>query len=100
MENEKFERAGWSLFVELDPYEVAARDLEHMPLGERAELERYVLRHFGGLPEELPDIMRTHDDGRIEISSELDFLGNVIQWLTFYTIPREIKLVRNGERAS
>lgn len=96
----RFKLCRWSLFVELDPYEVAAQDVYPMSeLGEKAELERYLLRQFSRVSEALDTVMRTHDDGRIEITAgDIEFMGNVIQWITFHTIPREMRLVRNEER--
>lgn len=99
-EGERFERERWSLFLEFDPYEVQAKGEMLSVLGDRAELEAYVLREFGGLPEELPEIWLDHEDGRIEISTSiLDFQAKIMEWVTMHTIPREMKLVRNEERS-
>lgn len=96
---DRFERARWSLYVTFDSYEIQAQGEMLNPLGDKAALEGYVLREFGGLPEELPEIWLDHEDGRIEISTEvLDFLAKVMDWITMHTIPQEIKLVRNGDR--
>ncbi len=98
-ESERFERERWSLFLEFDPYEVQAQGEMLHPLGDRASLEAFVLREFGGLPEELPEIWLDHEDGRIEISTSiLDFQVKIMHWVTMHTIPREMKLVRNEER--
>lgn len=98
-ERERFERERWSLFLEFDPYEVQAQGEMINILGDRAALEAFVLREFGGLPEELPEIWLDHEDGRIEISTSiLDFQAKIMHWVTMHTIPRKMELVRNEER--
>lgn len=97
---EKFQRDRWSLYVTFDPYEVEAASgtMENL-LGEKAEFEAHVLHTFGGLPEEIHEILMHHEDGRVEVSVELiDYLHQLTDWLFSYTIPQEVKLVRNQER--
>lgn len=100
-ERDRFERERWSLFLEFDPYEVQAQPGREMlnPLGDRAALEAFVLREFGGLPEELPEIWLDHEDGRIEISTGiLDFQCKIMDWVCMHTIPRKMSLERNEDR--
>jgi hypothetical protein len=90
---DRFQPERWSLFIELDP------PAPHEP-DERRLLERYVRKTFGGLPEEYDEVLRTHDDGRIEVASEtIDWLADVMSWVTDYCIPRQVRLVRNDERS-
>lgn len=92
---DRFQPERWSLFIELDP---PALHAPYEP-AERSMLERYVRKTFGGLPEEYDEVLRTLDDGRIEIASEtVDWLADVMSWVTDYCIPRELRLVRNHER--
>lgn len=97
-----FERGRWSLFVEFDPYEETMHDdWFESGLGEKAEFEAYVLRQFGGLPEEIHEILLHHEDGRIEVSGDtttVDWLCQLMGWICSQTSPREMKLVRNEDR--
>lgn len=91
--NEKFQQGRWSLHVEFDPYN---------PEDEESRDETYlfmmhVARTFGGLWEEIREVMR-HEKGttRVEVSCDLlDYLARVMDWVMFHTIPKEIRLVRN-----
>lgn len=91
-ESHAFQPERWSLFIELDP------PVEGEP-DERRLLRRHILKTFGGLPEEYDEVVRVHDDGRWEIASPyLDWPASVMDWITSWCIPRELRLVRNEER--
>lgn len=89
---DRFQPERWSLFIDLDP------PTEDEP-DERAFLRRYILKTFGGLPEEYDEVVRVHDDGRWELASPyLEWLDDVFHWVNDFCIPREVRLVRNEER--
>jgi hypothetical protein len=99
--NERFQGERWSLFVVFDSYDIQASDTREMlnVLGEKAALESHILNTFGGLPEEYAEIVRHHNDGRMEISSgQVEYLAQIMEWVTYHTIPQEMKLVRNEDR--
>lgn len=100
MTSDRFESEEWSLFVRFDSYEdQMKRDEISYPLGEQAELERYIFQESGIFPDELDTVMRKLDDGTLEISSDvIEFCLMLIQWIGMHTIPQEIRLVRNGDR--
>ena len=92
----KFQQEKWSLHLEFDPHDADDPDWD-----ETVMFMMYVARTFGGLWEELREIL-SHEIGttKVEISTnELDYLGRLMQWVTYHTIPREMRLVRNGARS-
>ena len=99
--SEAFQRERWSLLVTFDSYEIQSepgREMLH-PLGEKAALESHVLQTFGGLPEEVNEIFRILEDGRVEISCDtVEYLAKVMEWIPYHTIPQEVKLIRNEDR--
>lgn len=94
-----FIRERWSLHVTFDPYHVQAEGEMYHVLGELAHLEEHILSTFGGLPEEYGESVRSTGDGSVEITSQVvDYLATVMEWILNYTIPKEMKLVRNDFR--
>lgn len=93
-------RDNWSLHMEFDSYqEQMERESMCHPLGDMASVEEYVLREFGGLPEELGEVLRSEGDGKLELTVDiLDFAAKVMEWCVFHTIPRRLELVRNSIR--
>jgi len=97
-QTDSFEPERWSLFVQFDSLEEQLASDGWQPQGERLAFEEHVLADFGGLFEELPEIFRTHSDGRVEVTGDITFMADLLDWLTANTIPREVRLVRNQER--
>lgn len=96
----KFEQGRWSLHVVFDAIELQTdQDGDIAVLGEKAAFEAFILRTFGGQPEEYAEICRQHDDGRLEVSvDQIDYMTKLVDWIVRYCLPQEIRLVRNDER--
>lgn len=97
-----FQRERWSLHASFDPVERQSFEIafpgDH-PLGELTAFESRILETFGGLPEEYAEIVRSTGEGSIEVTSHIiDWLATLMEWIVGYTIPREVRLVRNDER--
>jgi len=88
--------AKWTLHVEFDP---AGSDSEAWD--ETVMFMMRVARSFGGLWEELREIM-AHEIGttKVEVTVDtLEWLAGLMEWVSYHTIPREMRLTRNGDRS-
>lgn len=102
--SDRFTQERWSLHVTLDPEHAYG---PHDEILESIEFRRFLLRDFGGLPEEFDEVVRIYADTtrpgepvyRWEVTSPIiDWLCRVIDWVTGHCIPVEVRLVRNDER--
>ena len=102
----KFQQGRWSLYVTFDPVAAQFSGGYGREFEEAWKFCMWVARNFGGLHFELPEILRWEryaDTGRthVEVSVDiLDFQARALDWLTYHTIPVEVRLVRNGERGA
>lgn len=89
--------AKWTLHVEFDPPGSGIEGWD-----ETVMFMMRVARSFGGLWEELREIM-VHEIGttKVEVTVDtLEWLSSLMEWVSYHTIPREMRLTRNGERTS
>lgn len=99
-----FQEDRWSLVVLLDdPATVDPADNYDtfgVPTTERDAFIRYVFATFGGLPEELPEVVRIDPEtNAVEVAGDtLEYVARLSHWITMHTIPRQVIITRNEER--
>jgi hypothetical protein len=94
--SERFQQGRWSLVVEFDDWE----NQDNCEMDEAFAFSLFVGRTFGGLWEELREIMKWEKGTRqVEVSSNMiDYLAKLMEWIMYHTIPKQVELKRNGNR--
>lgn len=93
----------WTLEVTFDLMEDQAKSDqgEYHGVDEAFRFVRYAAEQSGGLWEEIREMVKWPKGSRtVTVTADvLDYLCNLQTWVTYHTIPRQMKLTRNhGER--
>jgi hypothetical protein len=92
--------ARWVLIVTFDPPDVQEKCSPELafPYDECSRLIAFIGQEWDLLPEEIQDIATWNPSGATLQLDQMEFVGTVLQWLAYHTVPQTINVIRNEER--